>query len=206
MNSQKNSGSSTWNERYDTEQFVYGTQPNDFLHSVTDVLPKGKVLSLGEGEGRNAVYLAKLGYEVTALDYAETGLEKAMKFAREQGVSIKTIVADLSTYDFPENEYDVILLFFCHLPEEVRKKVFNHVGKALKDKGVFVMEVFAKEQLQYQTGGPKSLELLVSLDEVRTNVTGLDFKILQHIERPMQEGKLHNGKSSVIQVLAVKKQ
>ncbi len=193
-----------WNERFATEEYIYGKKPNDFLVSIIDKLPKGKILSIGEGEGRNAIYLAQLGYEVTALDGSAVGLEKAKRLAIEVGVTIQTIVADLSTYVFEENAYDGIVSFFCHLPSEIRKKVHQSVVKSLKVGGVYVLEGYAKEQINYNTGGPASLDLLYSLPELKQELSGLTFEIERENKREIQEGRMHSGTSYVVQILAKK--
>lgn len=105
-----------WDERYSEPGFAYGTAPNEFIASVADRVPKGKILSLAEGEGRNAVYLASLGYEVTGVDGSEVGLHKAVELATGRGVAITTIHADLSTFEIGEEQWDGIIACYCHLP------------------------------------------------------------------------------------------
>lgn len=192
-----------WNQRYGEPGFTYGTEPNDFLREVSPRL-EGPVLSLGEGEGRNAVFLAQRGLEVTAVDLSLVGLEKAATLAAERGVSIKTRVADLADFDLGEGEYGAVLAIWCHLPPWVRTRVHGAVARALKPGGLFVSEVYTPRQLQFDTGGPKNVELLYEPEVVRRELTGLTVERCEELEREVHEGEWHGGRSAVLQVLARK--
>lgn len=193
-----------WDERYSTAEYVYGTSPNEYLVSVTGRLPKGRVLCLAEGEGRNAVYLAGQGFDVLAVDGSKVGLAKADKLAEKSGVTIRTQRANLDTYDLGEERWDAIVAIFCHLPPELRSRVHAGVVKALKPGGVFVLEAYTPKQLDYKTGGPPKVELLISAADLTQELKGLTFEHLEEIERDVQEGRLHTGKAAVVQMLAVK--
>ena len=193
-----------WDERYNEPGFAYGTAPNEFLASVVDRIPKGKLLSLAEGEGRNAVYLVSLGYEVTGVDGSEVGLRKAVELAKERGVSITTIHADLSEFEIEPEQWDGIIACYCHVPSAIRIPIHRAAARGLKPGGVFVLEAFSKEQLAYGTGGPQSLDMLMSLDELKRELAGLEFVHAVQIERTVQEGRGHTGPASVVQILAVK--
>jgi 2-polyprenyl-3-methyl-5-hydroxy-6-metoxy-1,4-benzoquinol methylase len=193
-----------WDERYDTDEYVYGTKPNDFLLSVAGRLPRGRILCLAEGEGRNAVYLAELGFEVHAVDGSAVGLEKADRLAKERGVTVETEVADLGAFDLGVEKWDGIISIFCHLPSVLRQSLHKRVVKALKPKGVFVLEAYTPEQLSYKTGGPPHLDMLMSLDDLKRELTGLKFECLVEIVRDVQEGRLHSGKAAVIQAVGFK--
>ena len=143
-----------WDERYSHTEFVYGTEPNDFLVSQVDALPMGRVLCLGEGEGRNAVWLAKRGFDVTAVDASRVGLDKALKFAAAQGGDIRVIHSDLTDYDIEPDAWDAIVSIFCHLPPALRRKIHAQVVMGLKPKGVFLLEAYTPAQLSLGTGGP----------------------------------------------------
>lgn len=132
-----------WNERYSEPGFAYGTAPNDFLVSVVDRIPKGRILSLAEGEGRNAVYLASLGYEVTGVDGSKVGLQKAMELAKEHGVAITTIQADLGEFVIEAGQWDGIIACYCHVPSEIRVPLHQAAVRGLKPGGVFVLEAFS---------------------------------------------------------------
>ena len=193
-----------WDERYRQAGFIYGTSPNDFLVSVVDSLPMGKVLSLAEGEGRNGVYLASLGYSVTGVDGSATGLEKAVRLAAERGVSFTPIVADLSDFTIMPETWDGIVSLFCHLPSALRVPLHRRVVGGLKPGGTFILEAFSKEQLGRDTGGPPSLDMLMDLDELMVELKGLDFIHARRVERDVREGRCHNGPASVVQLLGVK--
>lgn len=127
-----------WDERYDQQEFVYGTEPNEFFKEHFTRLPKGRILFLAEGEGRNSVFLAKQpGYEVTAMDSSAVGMEKASQLAEKEGVQLTTKVADLNDFDMGTEQWDGIVSIFCHLPTALREKVHSNVTLALKKGGVF---------------------------------------------------------------------
>lgn len=199
----------TWNRRYAAEEFYYGTAPNDFLREVEPGLPRGaQVLCLGEGEGRNAVFLAECGHRVLAMDQAATGLEKAQRLAAERGVAIATAVADLDTWDMaaaaPAGGWDAIVSIWCHMPAAVRPALHQRIAAALKPGGVFILEAYRPEQLQYGTGGPPTMDLLPTLAELQRDFAEMDLTIARAPERAVHEGRGHDGQSAVVQLLARK--
>ena len=129
-----------WEERYATDEYVYGTEPNEFLKANADQLKAGSVLCLGDGEGRNGVYLAARGHDVTAVDLSASALAKAEKLAAENGIRIKTVHADLEAFEIQPGRWDNIVSVFCHLPEPLREKVHAASAKGLTDGGVFLLE------------------------------------------------------------------
>ena len=193
-----------WDERYSEPGFSYGTEPNDFLLSAADRIPRGKILSLAEGEGRNAVYLASLGYRVTGVDGSEVGLRKAMDLAAERAVAITAVAADLSEFEIVPRQWDGIIAIFCHVPSALRIPLHQGAVEGLKPGGVFVLEAFSKEQLAYGTGGPSSLDMLMSLEDLKLELAGLNFVQAVQIERPVHEGRRHTGLASVIQLIGIK--
>lgn len=193
-----------WDERYSEPGFAYGTAPNDFLASVVDRIPKGKILSLAEGEGRNAAYLASLGYEVTGVDGSAVGLRKARELAAERGVAITTIHADLSAFEIVPEQWEGIIACFCHLPSSIRIPLHQAAVHGLKSGGVFVLEAFSKEQIALGTGGPESPDMLMSLDELKRELAGLEFIHAVQLERDVHEGCRHTGLASLVQLLALK--
>jgi len=193
-----------WDERYSETGYAYGTAPNEFLESMVDRIPQGNILSLAEGEGRNAVYLAALGYEVTGVDGSQVGLRKAMQLAKERGVTFTALHADLSAFKIEPEQWDGIIACYCHLPSAIRIPLHQAAVRGLKPGGVFVLEAFSKEQLAYDTGGPKSLDMLMSLNELKRELFGLEFMHAVEIERNVREGSGHTGLAAVVQVLARK--
>ncbi len=194
-----------WDEVFGQEEYVYGTEPNDFIRETIKEKSSGKVACLAEGEGRNAVYLASLGYDVTAFDSSAAGLAKCEKLAGTRGVNVTTVHADLATYNIKEDSWDGVAMVFGHFPPSVRKTVIESAVKGLRKGGFFVMEGYSKEQLQYGTGGPPVAEMLYSLEELHDDFAGrLDLKIAHKIVRLVREGGKHNGEASVIQIYGLK--
>ncbi len=194
-----------WDERYREPGFVYGTAPNEYLESVVDRIPQGKILSLAEGEGRNAVYLAGLGYDVTGVDGSAVGLRKAVELATERGRIITTVHADLSEFKIEPQQWEGVIACYCHVPSAIRIPLHQAAVWGLKPGGVFVLEAFSKEQLSYGTGGPQSPDMLLSLDELMQELKGLEFIHAVQRERDVREGSNHTGVASVVQILGVKK-
>jgi len=193
---------SFWDNRYATPDFVFGTEPNDFLRQCADLIPAGPVLCLGEGEGRNAAFLAGRGHTVTAMDQSATGLAKARRLAAERGLTLNTVVADLSDYPIQPGAWAAIVFIFLHLPPELRAQVLARAAAGLQPGGVLVLEAYTPAQLAFGTGGPKDVELLATLAGLRVELAGLDLVIARECERDVIEGAGHSGRSAVVQVLA----
>lgn len=193
-----------WDERYSIKEYAYGTKPNKFLEENVNHIPKGKVLSLAEGEGRNAAFLAKQGYSVTAVDSSLVGLNKAKKLAEENGVIVEFIHADLADYDLGENKWDGIVSIFCPLPSSLRKQLYKKVEAGLKRNGVFLLEAYTPEQLKHGTGGGNSADVMQSKKSLRLELAGLKFKHLIELERDVREGVYHTGVGAVVQAIAAK--
>jgi SAM-dependent methyltransferase len=190
-----------WDTRYKVEDYVYGTTANDFLSSVVDRIPLGRVLCLAEGEGRNAVFLAEKGYSVTAVDFSSVGLQKARRLADERGVCLEICCADLKEYTIHPNQWQGIVSIFAHLPPEVRVPLHRAAVAGLVTGGAFVLEAYTPQQLQYRTGGPPTAELMMNLSDLQTELSGLEWAIAQEKVRFIQEGRLHQGMSAVVQLL-----
>lgn len=194
-----------WNERYGTEEFFYGTEPNDFLREKARHLPPGgRVLCLGEGEGRNAVFLASSGLAVTAVDGAAVGLAKMERLARSKGVEVQAVVADLNDYVIEPQAWDGIVSIWCHLPSALRKKVHRAAVAGLRPGGVVILEAYRPQQLEFKTGGPPDVDFLMSLEDLRAEFEGLDFSVARETVREVQEGLGHRGQSAVVQIVAKK--
>lgn len=193
-----------WDERYGSGTYVYGREPNEFLVAMAGMIPRGRVLSLAEGQGRNGVYLAGLGYQVTGVDCSAVGLRMAQELAVERGVSLETIVADLAEYDPGEACWEGIVSIFCHLPSSLRRSVLAKMVRALVPGGVLLLEAYTPAQLQFDTGGPRDLDLLATLADLREDLSGLTLVHAAECERSVVEGTLHRGRAAVVQVAAVK--
>lgn len=195
-----------WNQRYSEPGFAYGTEANDFLAANAErtLPPKGEILCLAEGEGRNAVFLARLGFRVTGVDSSAVGLEKARALAARHGVEIATIVADLGEFDLGAARWDGIVSIWCHTPSDLRSRLHRSVVMALRPGGVLLLESYTPKQLEYKTGGPPTAELMMTLGAVREELAGLEFLDAEEKLREVHEGKYHDGMSAVLQVVARK--
>jgi SAM-dependent methyltransferase len=194
-----------WDERFSAPGYFYGAEPNDFLRSAADRFrPGSEILSLAEGEGRNAVFLASLGHRVTAVDSSMPGLRKAEALAARRGVSIATVHADLATFPIQPASWDGVVAIFCHLPPEIRGAVHRRAVAGLRPGGVLVLEAYTPAQLAHGTGGPQVEELLIRLDQLREELSGLEFEIAREVERDIHEGRGHTGRSAVVQILGVR--
>ncbi len=194
-----------WDERYAADEYAYGKNANDFLTARHGVLPKGKILCLADGEGRNSVFLARQGYEVTAVDLSLAGLEKGKKLALEYGVEVNFVHADLAGFDVGDNCWDGVVSIFCHLPPVIRSALHGKVVNGLKKGGVFLAEAYTPQQLNYGTGGPPDAAMMMSCALLAEELRELDFTLLQEIEREVVEGRFHTGLAAVVQAIAVKR-
>lgn len=192
-----------WNQRYSGDEFVYGTEPNTFLAENAKLLT-GPVLSLAEGEGRNAVFLASLGLEVLGVDGSEVGLEKARKLAASKGVEIKTEIADLATYEPPANFYGSVVSISAHLPSDVRQRLYPSVEQSLKLGGIILLEAYSKSQLSRDTGGPKDPDMLMTAADIVMEFPNCEVILCHEIEREVVEGEFHTGLASVVQFIGRK--
>lgn len=193
-----------WDDRFADSEFVYGREPNDFLREQADRLTFGPVLSLGEGEGRNGVYLARLGHCVRAIDQSAVGLQKARHLAAEHQVDIQTQCADVNTFNFEPEAWAGVLAFFMHLAPDLRAQLHHNIRRSLKPGGWFILEAYTPAQMALDTGGPKAPELLMTAEELRRDFDGFTFDVLREVRRNMSEGPVHQGPSETVQMLARK--
>lgn len=197
-----------WDQRYSEVGFAYGEVANDFLRLHYQHIPKGgRVLCLAEGEGRNAVFLAQQGYQVTAVDQSLVGLEKAQNLATKHGVTLETVVANLSEFDLGKNCWDGIVSISAHVPADLRKQLHKQSVLALKTDGVFVLEAYTLKHLELDgVGGPppSQKDMFMSAQELKQELAGLNFEIATEVEREISEGKYHVGHSAVVQIVAKK--
>lgn len=190
-----------WDARYAEPGHAYGTEPNDFLVEVAVRIPPGRVLCLGEGEGRNAVFLAARGFEVVAVDLSRVGLDKAAALARERGVRITTAHADLGSFPIEPAAWAGIVSLWIHMPPEERAPLHRRCVAGLAPGGAFVLEAYTPRQLGFGTGGPQSAERLATLATLREELAGLDLEIARERDRDVREGRFHDGMGAVVQVL-----
>ncbi|MBK8489331.1 MAG: class I SAM-dependent methyltransferase [Saprospirales bacterium] len=195
-----------WNQRYAEPEYVYGTEPNEYFRAWLDAhthMP-GRLFLPGEGEGRNAVYAAQKGWEVFALDQSEAGKKKALQLAKEKEVHIHYEVTDILAYPFEQDSFNLIGLFFFHLPQEIRTQVHQQFVRALKPGGVLLAELFSPRQIGKTSGGPQVRELLYDLDDMRQDFKELDIQYLGEETIQLNEGKYHEGEAAVVRLIAQK--
>lgn len=190
-----------WDERYSSEEYIYGKEPNLFFKEFIDSIETpGSILLPAEGEGRNAVYAAKKGFNVTAFDFSEKAYQKAMKLAKESGVSINYNINSFQSFESKET-FDYIGLFFVHIQEPLRTKFFRLLLTFLNPGGIIFSEVFSKEQINNKTGGPPSTDLLYSVKEIQNIFESEKILKVERIHTDLKEGLLHLGQSDTIRFL-----
>lgn len=192
-----------WNERYARDDYLYGMSPNSFLVEHAGLLT-GPVLSLSEGEGRNAVFLAARGLKVHGVDISEVGLAKALALAKLKGVEIQTEVADLSIFEPKNDFYGSVISISAHLPSAVRNNLYPLVERCLQQNGVLLLEAYSEGQLTRNTGGPKDRDMLMTVDKLKREFPNLKPILIRELEREVREGEGHTGLASVVQFIARK--
>lgn len=196
----------SWHERFSADEYIYGKEPNLFVVEAAGVLPTGKVLCIAEGEGRNSVYLASVGQDVTAWDYAQAGLDKTERLADEKGVIVKTELRDLSDVKWEEKQWDAIVHIFGHLPLDIMERTLKGIRKALKPGGYYISELYTKEQIHYGTGGPRVESMLVDPAMLLEEFEGYFIKHFHVGEVNREEGQLHTGTAHVVQSIFRKRE
>jgi SAM-dependent methyltransferase len=194
-----------WDDRYKAAEYLYGTEPSDFLAERFLALPAGgEILCLADGEGRNGVFLAKQGMRVTGVDSSAVGLEKAQRLATERGVSLVTLVADLGDWDLGEARWDGVVSIWAHLPGALRATLHPRIVRALRPGGVLLLEHYHPRQIGYGTGGPSDPTMMLTLEELRAAFPDWISLHTFEGERVVIEGSGHGGKSYVTQAILQK--
>lgn len=198
-----------WNERYSNNEFAYGEQPNNFLKEQIIKLKAGTILFPAEGEGRNAVFAAKLGWTVSAFDISVEGKKKALLLAEANKVSIDYQVAELETLNYKVEQFDVLALIYAHFPASIKSLYHRTLSKYLRKNGVVIFEAFSKKHIHYvsrnkSVGGPEDIDMLFSVDEIKTDFAGYEIIELVEKEIELNEGLFHNGNGSVIRFVGRK--
>lgn len=194
-----------WNTRYNENGFAYGTEANEYLALFTDSFTENKrVLVIGDGEGRNGVWLAQQGCSVVSVDMSKSGVEKAKQLAEENDVEIDAICANLVEWQWPESEFDFVVIVFVHFPPAIRALLHEKVIKALKPGGELIMESFTPQQLNYSSGGPPVLEMLYTAEMMSDDFKLLEIQELKECITELNEGKYHCGEAAVIRLHANK--
>lgn len=199
-----------WNQRYSQSEFAYGKTPNEYLKEKLKSIVAEKILFPCEGEGRNAVYASKIGWNVSAFDQSQEGKNKAEFLAKKREVEIKYTVSDIENINYPSEYFEVLALIYAHFPEAKRKEYHQKLASLLKKDGILIIEGFSKKHNEYQNknsnvGGPKEVTMLYDLNELKSDFEGFDFIESYQTETELNEGIYHIGQASVIRILAVKK-
>lgn len=191
-----------WNEKFANTEYAYGTEPNEFLAASVAKLKPGAALSLAEGEGRNAVWLAQQGFTVSSIEQSEKGVAKTLRLALQRGVIVMAERGELETFHIQPNSWDLIVSVYAHTPQELRRKLHRQVVAGLKPGGVFILEAYTPAQIPNNTGGPKDASLMPTAELLRSELNGLVFDHIAEVERDVVEGSLHTGTAQVVQVVA----
>jgi len=197
-------GGKFWDERYSSTEFVYGTEPNTFFKDESDKLKTGNILLLGEGEGRNAVYAAVKGWNVDAVDFSINAKEKALKLAEENSVSINYEITDLSEYKPKSSYHDAAAIIFLHLNPKIRSDVHSKVVDSLKPGSTLILEVYDKEQLGKDSGGPQNIDMLYSKEELINDFNNMKIILLEKKIINLNESEQHKGEAVALRLIAVK--
>ena len=194
-----------WDKRYAEEDMAYGNEPNVFFASQISKLSPGKILLPAEGEGRNAIHSAKLGWEVSAFDISNEGKQKAEKLALNNHVSINYFVGGFDDINYQTEYFDCIALVFAHFPSHLKSQYHKHLDGYLKKDGIVILEGFSKKQIEFpKSGGPKKAEMLFSIEEIKQDFSNYEVIELSEKEISLDEGQYHKGKSSVIRFVGKK--
>jgi len=195
-----------WNQRFSGDDYLFGTEPNQFLASQADLLKAGdRVLAVADGEGRNGVWLASRGLDVLSIDFSENALAKARRLAAARGVTLRTELADLYAWDWGEDRFDVIVAIFIQFaPPEQRRRIFRGMAAALVPGGHLIMQGYRPKQLEYGTGGPPHAENMYTADLLRLEFADLEILRLEEHDSEVAEGAGHHGLSALIDLVARK--
>lgn len=200
---------SRWNDRYANTEYAYGTEPNLYFKEKLSFLKPGKILFAAEGEGRNSVFAAVQGWEVSAFDISEKGREKALQLAENLGVNIDYQTGLLPDLQYEEASFDVIVLIFAHFPAVIKSEYHKRLAKLLKPGGQLIFEAFSKKHLPLRqenpsVGGPDNIDDLFSVEELQEDFKDFTFNNLSEEIIELNEGIYHRGKGSVIHFTATK--
>lgn len=195
-----------WQQRYSVADYVFGEEPNAFLFSKRDLLPKGaRVLAVADGEGRNGVWLAEQGLDVVSLDFSPVAQDKAKALAAKRNARLSFEIADVHEWAYPENASDVVVEIFTQFSSPAqRARKWAGMKRTLKPGGLLLIEGYTPKQIDYGTGGPKARENLYTRDMLETEFGGFSRVEIEEAERPLSEGAGHSGMSAVIDLVARK--
>lgn len=193
-----------WDVRFSNKKYHYGKTPNKYLKGEIDLLPPGNILLPAEGEGRNAVYASKKGWNVVAFDNSIEAKKKSEKLAKENNVQIEYHHKSYDDFNFKLNFFDCIGLIFAHVPPNARNSIHNNLLKFLKPGGTIILQGFSKEQINYNSGGPKNIDMLFSVEELKEDFKSLKSLFIYEEIIELNEGDNHKGNAAVINLKGIK--
>lgn len=194
-----------WDDSFSGTEFAYGHMENEFINEKSDLISaRSKVACFAEGEGRNAVYLAKEGHDVSVYDQSAVGLEKAKKLAEQNNVFVNTFEIDLTKEKIAEEDYDAAIMVYGHVPRKDQLFLLNNIIDSVKEDGIILIEGYSTEQLKYKTGGPGSVDMLYDPNDILNWIK--DYKCLHFYygEAVRHEGKRHHGLGHIVQIVIQK--
>jgi len=199
-----------WNARYSNEEYAYGELPNNFLKEQLVKLSPGNILFPAEGEGRNAVFAASIGWNVSAFDISHEGKKKALLLAKATNVTIDYQVGEIQSLHYANNQFDAIALIYAHFPAEIKSAYHQTISNYLRKDGILIFEAFSKKHLEYNSknekvGGPKDIDQLFSIAEIKADFENYEVIELIETEILLNEGLYHIGLGSVIRFVGRKK-
>lgn len=199
-------GIARWDQRFSTDEFVFGREPNAFLRREAHrIVPGGTTLAVADGEGRNGVWLARQGLDVHAIDGSAVALRKSAAFAAEHGVNLRYDCVDLLGWSWPVAAYDAVVAIFIQFTgPEGRAAMFAGMKRALKPGGLLLLEGYGPRQLEYGTGGPKVVENLYTGALLEQAFGDLEILDLREYDSVVEEGAGHSGLSALIDLVARK--
>lgn len=198
-----------WDERFSAKEYIYGTEPNEYVKEQLAKLKPGRILFAAEGEGRNAVYAATKSWDVVAFDPSKAGKQKALQLAASKNVEIAYHITDVANADFTLESFDAVVLVYAHFHESVRREYHRKLANYVKSGGYIILEGFSKEHQENQkknpkAGGPKNPEMLYTLKELKKDFEDFELILSKQTSTELKEGDYHVGKADVIRILAKK--
>ena len=200
-------GADFWNNRFNSEDFLFGVEPNEFLREVAPqfLVPKSNILCVADGEGRNSCWLAQQNHQVDAFDFSEIAIQKAKKLASHLNVDVQFSVSDCQSWDWQNNQYDaVVAIFIQFAPPEMRKLLFANMMNCLNPGGILILQGYTPLQLNFKTGGPSQVENLYTSALIQELLSGQDILILKEYQAVLSEGSGHSGPSALLGLVARK--
>lgn len=194
----------TWDARFSSDEYIFGTEPNVWLAQHADLFKPGmRVLAVADGEGRNSVWMAQQGLQVDAFDISPVGIEKAKKLAQQQGVEVNFSIHGVEDYPWTTGDYDAVVAIFIQFADpDTRATLFKRMKSALKPDGVILLQGYTPKQLEYKTGGPPNLSHLYTEELLQDAFGDLDVSELTSYEQVLTEGTQHHGQSALIGFVA----